>query len=42
MLLNHVADPNLRDGDGVSPLTHARSRGYLDIAGLIESAGGRV
>lgn len=42
VLLTHGADPNLADGEGVSPLSHARSRGYLEIAELIESAGGRA
>lgn len=42
VLLTHGADPNLRDSDGVSPLTHAQARGYLEIARLIESAGGRA
>ncbi len=35
------ADPNIRDKEGVSPLTHARRRGQHEVARLIEAAGGR-
>ncbi|HEU5454844.1 MAG TPA: ankyrin repeat domain-containing protein [Nocardioides sp.] len=35
ILLDHGADPTLRDGDGVSPLEHARDRGYTAIARML-------
>jgi uncharacterized protein len=41
LLLAHGADPNLADGEGVSPLRHARERGYAEIAALLEAAGAR-
>lgn len=33
------ADVNLADGDGVSPLTHAKRRSYAGMARLLEQAG---
>ena len=41
LLLEAGADVNLADGNGVSPLTHARSRGHDEIAGLLMQAGAR-
>jgi hypothetical protein len=41
LLLAGGADPNLADGRGISPLEHARRRGYGEMAALLESAGGR-
>lgn len=41
LLLDAGADPNLADGDGVTPLTHASSRGYAEMVRLLEAAGGR-
>jgi len=35
------ADVNIADGEGVTPLQHARRRGYRDIAKILEDAGGR-
>lgn len=35
------ADPNLADGAGVTPLTHARERGFGLIIDILEAAGGR-
>jgi uncharacterized protein len=35
------ANPSLADKDGVTPLTHARRKGQLEVARLIEAAGGR-
>ena len=40
LLLDAGADPDLADGDGVKPLTHARSKGYREIAALLEAADG--
>lgn len=34
------ADVNLGDADGVTPLAHARARGYAEIARLLQQAGG--
>jgi ankyrin repeat protein len=39
LLLEAGADPDLADGDGVTPLAHARSRGYDTIAALLVAAG---
>ncbi|HEY4202383.1 MAG TPA: ankyrin repeat domain-containing protein [Devosiaceae bacterium] len=33
------ANVNIADSDGVSPLTHAKARGYGEIAALLEAAG---
>lgn len=41
LLLAAGADPNIADGNGRSPLTLARDRGYVEIARMIEGAGGR-
>lgn len=41
LLLAHQADPNKADGQGVSPLAHARQRGQNVVAALIAAAGGR-
>ncbi|GLQ12205.1 hypothetical protein GCM10007913_41380 [Devosia yakushimensis] len=41
LLLDAGADPNLADGDGVSPLAHARSRGFDEMVQMLEAAGGR-
>ena len=42
LLLEHGADPDLADGDGVRPLAHARSRGKAEIAALLVEAGARA
>ncbi len=39
LLLEHGADPDLADGDGVRPLAHARARGQTETAHLLEEAG---
>jgi DNA-binding beta-propeller fold protein YncE len=41
LLLAAGASPNLADGAGVTPLQHARRKGHLEMARLIEAAGGR-
>ena len=41
LLVEDGADVNLADASGVSPLTHARRRGYAEIAALLEAAGAR-
>lgn len=41
LLLAGGADPSLADASGVTPLTHAERRGYITMAGLLRSAGGR-
>ena len=41
LLLARGANPNLADRDGVTPLQHARRRGYAAMARLIAGAGGR-
>ena len=38
-LIRHGADVNLPDRQGVTPLTHARSRGHAKIAALLKAAG---
>ena len=35
------ADVNLADGEGVSPLTHAKRRGYTEMVQMLEQAGAR-
>ena len=39
-LLDHGADPSIADRDGVTPLEHARNRGFTEIARIIEQNGG--
>jgi ankyrin repeat protein len=41
LVLEAGADPNIRDKDGVSPLQHARKRGFKEIAKLLEAKGGK-
>lgn len=41
LLIAHGADVNIADKQNVTPLQHARSRGYTVIAQLLEQAGGR-
>ena len=41
LLLEAGADPDLADGDGVRPLTHARQRGQTAIVRLLEGADAR-
>jgi ankyrin repeat protein len=41
LLVDAGASPNIADRDGVTPLTHARQRGYREIGQIIEKAGGR-
>jgi uncharacterized protein len=41
LLVAAGADVNLPDGEGVTPLKHARQKGYKGITGILESAGPR-
>jgi ankyrin repeat protein len=41
LLLTHGAKPGLADGQGVSPLAHARQRGQRQIEALLLAAGAR-
>ncbi len=41
LLLDAGANPNLADKDSVTPLRHARQRGYREIVQLLEAKGGR-
>lgn len=41
LLLDAKADPNLADREGVTPLAHARRRGYAAMVTLLERAGAR-
>ncbi len=41
LLIEHGADVDLADGDGVRPLAHARARGQVAIAALLVDAGAR-
>jgi uncharacterized protein len=38
LLLEHGADPALADAEGVTPLEHARTRGYQAIVAMLEAA----
>lgn len=38
LLVEGGAGVNIADKDGVTPLTHARRRGYKEIAGILEAA----
>lgn len=39
LLLAHGADPGIADKDGVTPLAHARQRGFVEIERLLLAAG---
>ena len=41
LLIEAGADPNLADGQGITPLAHATSRNYTEIASLLRRAGAR-
>ncbi len=41
LLIEHGADLDLPDHDGVRPLAHARARGQTEIARALEAAGAR-
>ena len=41
LLIEHSADLDVPDSDGVRPLSHARSRGQKEIAAALEAAGAR-
>jgi uncharacterized protein len=41
LLLEHGADVNLADAEGVTPLAHAKARGYKEIQTLLENAGAK-
>ena len=40
-LIEHEADVNIADGDGVTPLQHARQRGYREIEAQLLAAGAK-
>ena len=41
LLVEGGADPDLPDGDGVTPLQHAEQRGYFEMAEILRGAGAR-
>ena len=41
LLIAHRVDVNIADRQGVTPLAHARQRGFREIAALLEAAGAR-
>jgi ankyrin repeat protein len=40
LLVDNGADITIRDKDGVTPLEHARSRGFVEIVAILEAAAG--
>jgi ankyrin repeat protein len=40
-LVEAGADVNIPDRQGVTPLQHARRRGYVEMARMLENAGAR-
>ena len=40
-LVEAGADVNIPDRQGATPLQHARRRGYVEMARILENAGGR-
>lgn len=41
LLIENGADVNLADGEGVTPLQHAKSRGYQEMIDALTKAGGK-
>ncbi|RDU35699.1 hypothetical protein DRW41_16275 [Neobacillus piezotolerans] len=41
LLIKHGADVNIPDGDGVTPLTHARNKGFKEIEKILVEAGAK-
>jgi ankyrin repeat protein len=41
LLIEAGANPNIADREGVTPLSHARRRGFSDMARILTAAGGR-
>jgi uncharacterized protein len=41
LLLGHKANPNIADREGITPLAHARKRGYREMVTLLTQGGGR-
>lgn len=41
LLIEHGADVNLADGQGVTPLQHANNRGYREMATMLTQAGAK-
>ncbi|GBF72947.1 hypothetical protein PA598K_01226 [Paenibacillus sp. 598K] len=38
LLLDHGADPSIADREGVTPLAHAQSRGFTEMAAILKAA----
>lgn len=41
LLIDHGADVNIGDGDGVTPLQHAQKRGFKEIESILRKAGAK-
>jgi len=41
LLIEHGADVNLADGEGITPLQHAKSKGFKEMIEALEKAGAR-
>ena len=41
LLLDAKANPNIPDRQGITPLAHARNRGFAEMVRMLEAAGAK-